>query len=97
MITQSSCIRSEIVSVWCSAWCERADQPLSGLCVVWADHADYVSRAYSGTPALKTDFTRTGKRSHEGLIKDFWSSVTRYAKNNFLDGERQVSPVGSAQ
>lgn len=56
---------------------------------MWADHADYISRAYSGTPALKTDFTRTGKRSHEGLIKDFWSSITRYAKNNFLDGERQ--------
>ncbi|KAG8993274.1 hypothetical protein FRB90_000734 [Tulasnella sp. 427] len=56
---------------------------------MWADHADYISRAYSGTPALKTDFTRTGKRSHEGLLKDFWSSVTRYGKNNFLDGERQ--------
>lgn len=28
---------------------------------VWADHADLVSIQYSGTGALKTDFTRTGK------------------------------------
>ncbi|KAG8905656.1 hypothetical protein FRB99_008497 [Tulasnella sp. 403] len=56
---------------------------------VWADHADYVSKAYAGTPALKTDFTRTGKRTREGLARDFWSSITRYAKNNFSDGERQ--------
>ncbi|KAF8750698.1 SacI homology domain [Rhizoctonia solani] len=27
---------------------------------VWADHADYVSNAYSGSGALKADFTRTG-------------------------------------
>lgn len=28
---------------------------------IWADHADVISIQYSGTPALKTDFTRTGK------------------------------------
>ena len=28
---------------------------------LWADHADVLSLQYSGTPALKTDFTRTGK------------------------------------
>ena len=28
---------------------------------VWADHADLISFQYSGTGALKTDFTRTGK------------------------------------
>lgn len=27
---------------------------------MWANHADAVSRLYSGTGALKTDFTRTG-------------------------------------
>jgi len=56
---------------------------------MWADHADYISTAYAGTPALKTDFTRTGKRTREGLARDFWSSITRYAKNNFIDGHRQ--------
>lgn len=56
---------------------------------VWADHADVVSKAYSGTGALKTDFTRTGKRSKEGALQDGVNSVTRYVKNNFFDGARQ--------
>lgn len=56
---------------------------------VWADHADVVSKAYSGTGALKTDFTRTGKRSTEGAIQDGVNSVTRYVRNNFFDGARQ--------
>ncbi|KAJ3274182.1 Phosphatidylinositide phosphatase SAC1 [Terramyces sp. JEL0728] len=30
---------------------------------VWSDNADAVSNQYSGTGALKTDFTRTGKRT----------------------------------
>lgn len=56
---------------------------------VWADHADGVSKAYSGTGALKTDFTRTGKRSKEGALQDGVNSITRYVKNNFFDGPRQ--------
>ncbi|GAA6058247.1 hypothetical protein JCM3770_006075, partial [Rhodotorula araucariae] len=56
---------------------------------VWADNADTVSRAYSGTGALKTDYTRTGKRSKEGALQDGVNSVIRYIKNNFLDGPRQ--------
>lgn len=56
----------------------------------WADHADYVSTMYSGTGALKTDFTRTGKRSWRGALEDGRRSVIRYYKNNFRDGERQV-------
>jgi hypothetical protein len=30
---------------------------------IWADNADRMSLLYSGTGALKTDYTRTGKRS----------------------------------
>ncbi|BGP13525.1 hypothetical protein JCM10213_005361 [Rhodosporidiobolus nylandii] len=56
---------------------------------VWADNADTVSRAYSGTGALKTDYTRTGKRSKEGALQDLVNSIVRYIKNNFLDGPRQ--------
>lgn len=56
---------------------------------VWADNADVVSKSYSGTGALKTDFTRTGQRTRAGLLQDFNNSMTRYAKNNFLDGPRQ--------
>lgn len=56
---------------------------------VWADNADAISTQYSGTGALKTDFTRTGKRTRLGLLKDGWNSAVRYVKNNFLDGDRQ--------
>ncbi|KDE05665.1 hypothetical protein MVLG_04036 [Microbotryum lychnidis-dioicae p1A1 Lamole] len=56
---------------------------------VWADNANAISRAYSGTGALKTDYTRTGKRSKEGALQDGVNSLVRYIKNNFLDGPRQ--------
>ncbi|GLD96100.1 hypothetical protein PINS_up004778 [Pythium insidiosum] len=55
----------------------------------WADNADYVSRMYAGTGALKTDFTRTGKRTLVGALQDGVNSVTRYYLNNFADGIRQ--------
>ncbi|KAJ2269300.1 Phosphoinositide phosphatase sac1 [Coemansia sp. RSA 451] len=58
---------------------------------VWADNADTVSCAYSGTGALKTDFTRTGKRTYMGALRDGRNSVERYVRGNFFDGERQDS------
>lgn len=57
----------------------------------WADNADAVSSAYSGTGALKTDYTRTGKRTKKGALNDLVNSITRYYKNNYRDGERQDS------
>ncbi|KAG0325403.1 hypothetical protein BGZ99_000650 [Dissophora globulifera] len=56
---------------------------------VWADNADVVSCAYSGTGALKTDFTRTGNRTKAGAWQDFKNGAVRYFKNNFMDGNRQ--------
>jgi hypothetical protein len=56
---------------------------------VWADNADVVSKSYSGTGALKTDFTRLGVRTKKGAFNDFTNSATRYLKNNFADGPRQ--------
>ena len=44
-----------------------------------------MSYLYTGTPALKTDFTRTGKRTHQGAINDGINAVTRYYINNFLN------------
>ncbi|KAI5951051.1 SAC1 [Candida jiufengensis] len=57
----------------------------------WADNADAVSCAYSGTGALKTDFTRLGKRTYQGGFQDLINSITRYYKNNLADGSRQDS------
>ncbi|CAG0914244.1 unnamed protein product [Notodromas monacha] len=56
---------------------------------VWADHADAISVQYSGTGALKTDFTRFGKRTFSGLINDGANASMRYYLNNFADGVRQ--------
>jgi phosphatidylinositol 4-phosphatase len=56
---------------------------------IWADNADVVSKSYSGTGALKTDFTRTGNRTKAGALQDLSNSIMRYARNNFSDGPRQ--------
>lgn len=48
-----------------------------------------MSIIYSGTPALKTDFTRTGKRSIVGALNDGVNSIKRYLFNNFIDYEHQ--------
>jgi hypothetical protein len=57
---------------------------------VWANNADTISSQYTGTGALKTDFTRTGKRTLKGALNDGLNSITRYYLNNFSDGFRQV-------
>ncbi len=56
---------------------------------IWADNADTVSRAYSGTGAMKTDITRLGTRTKAGALADGRIAVARYYLNNFRDGPRQ--------
>jgi len=55
---------------------------------VWADHGNLVAVQYAGTGALKTDYTRTGVRTHWGVLQDGWNASIRYVKNNFYDGQR---------
>ena len=57
--------------------------------VAWADHGDEISRQYAGTGAMKSAFTRTGKRDIWGLLDDGAKSLTRYYLNNFRDGAKQ--------
>lgn len=57
--------------------------------ILWANHGDDVSIQYSGTPALKGDFVRFGRRTVEGIMKDGWNALARYYLNNFRDGTRQ--------
>uniref|UniRef100_A0A8C8GIY5 SAC domain-containing protein n=1 Tax=Oncorhynchus tshawytscha TaxID=74940 RepID=A0A8C8GIY5_ONCTS len=59
--------------------------------LAWADNANACAKQYAGTGALKTDFTRTGKRTQMGLVMDGVNSAIRYYKNNFSDGFRQDS------
>lgn len=53
---------------------------------MWADNGDEISRQYAGTGALKTDYTRLGKRTANGALQDGLNALTRYYKNNFSDG-----------
>ncbi|PWA63817.1 phosphoinositide phosphatase SAC6 [Artemisia annua] len=59
--------------------------------ILWANHGDDISIQYSGTPALKGDFVRFGKRTPEGILKDGWNALMRYYLNNFVDGTKQDS------
>ncbi|KAG4087950.1 phosphatidylinositide phosphatase SAC1 [Neocallimastix lanati (nom. inval.)] len=56
---------------------------------VWTDNANAMSIQYSGTDALITDITRTGKRTAVGAMTDLKNAIVRYVKNNFKDGRRQ--------
>jgi len=57
--------------------------------LLWANHGDNISLAYSGTGALKSDFVRTGKRTLMGNIQDGYLSSKRFYLNNFRDGYNQ--------
>lgn len=57
--------------------------------LLWDDHGDDISLAYSGTGALKSDFVRTGKRTLMGNIQDCYLSSKRFYLNNFRDGYNQ--------
>ncbi|PKA60102.1 Phosphoinositide phosphatase SAC7 [Apostasia shenzhenica] len=56
---------------------------------MWANHGDDISIQYSGTPALKGDFVRFGKRTIDGMVKDGINALVRYYLNNFADGTKQ--------
>lgn len=55
----------------------------------WTKNADAVSILYSGTPAMKTDFTATGKRTLKGSVNDGYFGVKRYFLGNFYDARDQ--------
>ncbi|CAO3628830.1 unnamed protein product [Cunninghamella blakesleeana] len=57
----------------------------------WANNGDMISRAYTGTSALKGDFTRTGKRNITGLMNDASNSLARMYFNTIKDFWRQAT------
>lgn len=56
---------------------------------MWADNGDELSRIYTGTGALKSGFTRTGKRTIAGFLDDAKKSATRFVQNTFQDKYKQ--------
>ena len=70
---------------------ETVFQSLSGdLKHVWANNADEMSKRYTGVGAMKSDFTRTGKRTGKGMLQDGLKSVQRIAQHVFRDSEKQI-------
>ncbi|CAH8498744.1 unnamed protein product [Schistosoma turkestanicum] len=45
---------------------------------MWATNGDAISKIYAGTSAMKGDYTRTGSRTVNGLMRDGVYSVSRY-------------------
>ncbi|KAI3639961.1 hypothetical protein MIR68_002002 [Amoeboaphelidium protococcarum] len=56
---------------------------------IWADNGDELSKIYTGTGALKSGFTRTGKRSIMGMMDDARKTAQRLYVNNFQDKSKQ--------
>ena len=69
--------------------CTRSHSSLTHSLTVWADNADRVSLLYAGSGALKTDYTRTGRRSRWGVLMDGINTLKRYYAQNFCDGDTQ--------
>ena len=58
---------------------------------MWGDNGDAMSMLYAGTPALKRDVTRTGKRTNQGVFDDGVNSAMRYFINNYRDESTQAA------
>lgn len=58
---------------------------------MWANNGDILSQSYTGTAALKGDFTRTGERKISGMMKDGYHSANRYLTAQFKDAYRQLT------
>ena len=52
---------------------------------LWADNGDAIAQQYTNTPALKGDFTRTGKRELRGILNDARNAIRRYYTNTVRD------------
>lgn len=56
---------------------------------LWADNGDAISQIYTGTNALKSSFTRSGKMNFAGALSDVTKSVSRMYQNTFVDSKKQ--------
>jgi len=70
-----------------------SDQTRLGVALneMWADNGDALSKAYTGTGAMKSSYTRKGKHTLAGMLDDGLKSVTRFYINTFKDSDNQVA------
>ncbi|MCJ1311527.1 hypothetical protein MMC25_005200 [Agyrium rufum] len=58
---------------------------------LFADNGDALSAQYTGTNALKGDYTRTRKRDYKGALNDFGLTLNRYYNNIVTDYFNQAA------
>ncbi|GAA6012488.1 hypothetical protein JCM11491_004347 [Sporobolomyces phaffii] len=56
---------------------------------LWADNGDALSKAYVGTGAINSSFTRSGKKSFAGMLSDASKSVNRVFQQQLFDPSKQ--------
>lgn len=67
----------------------RLEEILSRHNTLWADNGDAISQIYTGTNALKSSFSRSGKMNLAGALSDVTKSVSRMYQNTFVDLKKQ--------
>ncbi|KAJ2806317.1 Inositol-1,4,5-trisphosphate 5-phosphatase 1 [Coemansia helicoidea] len=65
------------------------DAVMGGLGKLWGANGDAVSQLYTGTNALKSDVTTSGKSGWVGFFSDASKSLSRLVQNNFQDRGKQ--------
>lgn len=67
----------------------RLDEVSTKHNALWADNGDAISQIYTGTNALKSSFSRSGKMNFAGALSDVTKSVSRMYQNTFVDSKKQ--------
>ncbi|KAJ2155986.1 Inositol-1,4,5-trisphosphate 5-phosphatase 1 [Coemansia sp. RSA 552] len=66
-----------------------AETVLGALGRMWSENGNAISRLYTGTGALKSDVTTSGKSGWAGFLSDASKSLSRLMQNNFQDKGKQ--------
>ncbi|KAF9418226.1 inositol polyphosphate 5-phosphatase [Podila epigama] len=88
-VVQSNLSKEAIESLLHNLQYQRSGSLLLSHSQLWASNGDMLSKIYTGTGALKSEVTRSGKMSFGGLLSDATKSINRFYINNFQDKDRQ--------
>lgn len=56
---------------------------------MWTDNANAISMRYTGAPAMKTNFTRTGVHGLRGQLQDGFTAAERFVEQLLRDPAKQ--------
>lgn len=82
-------LKNQVPSGGTSRDAVRAEEVIAKHNTLWADNGDAISQIYTGTNALKSSFTRSGKMNFAGALSDVTKSVSRIYQNTFVDSKKQ--------